>query len=139
MAYASQTKVPIDRTIGEIQKVLHKAKADGFMFASIEGKACIGFNINGRSVRMKLSLVNKSSNKNNTEKNKADQINRAKWRGLLLCIKAKLESVESGIETFDQAFMPHIVLSSGETIGEKLLLAFNDLEEQSPHFLLGIY
>jgi hypothetical protein len=38
-----------------------------------------------------------------------------------LVIKAKLEGVASGIETFDQAFMAHILLPNGETTGEQLI------------------
>lgn len=46
---------------------------------------------------------------------------RERWRALVLCIKAKLESVESNIETFEEAFLPHIVTATGETIGELVL------------------
>ena len=42
---------------------------------------------------------------------------RRRWRALLLVIKAKLESVESGIETFEEAFASQIVLANGQTVG----------------------
>jgi hypothetical protein len=42
---------------------------------------------------------------------------------LLLCIKAKLESVEAKIETFEEAFLAHVVLPDGETVGEHALPA----------------
>jgi hypothetical protein len=32
---------------------------------------------------------------------------------LFLCIKAKLESVESGIETFEEAFLAHVLTPNG--------------------------
>jgi hypothetical protein len=35
-----------------------------------------------------------------------------------LAVKAKLEVVESGISTFEDEFMPHIVLPSGQTVSE---------------------
>ncbi len=44
---------------------------------------------------------------------------RQKWRALLLVIKAKLESVESEIETLEQAFYANIVLPSGLTVYEE--------------------
>ena len=50
-----------------------------------------------------------------------EQALRTRWRALLLCIKAKLESVESGIETFDTAFMAQIVLPDGRTVEERVL------------------
>lgn len=49
-----------------------------------------------------------------------EQQTRAKWRALLLCIKAKLESVESGIESFENAFMAHVVMPDGRTVGEHI-------------------
>ena len=47
-----------------------------------------------------------------------EQACRERWRALVLCLKGKLESIESGIETFEQAFLAHTFLPSGETFGE---------------------
>jgi hypothetical protein len=44
--------------------------------------------------------------------------NREAWRALLLCIKAKLVSVESKIETFEEAFLAHVVMPDGKTAYE---------------------
>ncbi len=41
-------------------------------------------------------------------------------RALLLVIKAKLESVESGIETLEQAFLAHVVMANGQTVYERI-------------------
>jgi hypothetical protein len=41
----------------------------------------------------------------------------------LLCIKAKLEAVEAKIETFEEAFLAHVVLPDGKTVGEHALPA----------------
>lgn len=137
MAYAQNTKVPVERTIGEIQKILNKAGASGFMFATMEGSAYIGFTFKDRTVKMKLNLVKMlPTDKLQHIKNK-EQVNKAKWRGLLLCIKAKIESVESGIETFEEAFLPHILLGNGMTVGDKMIPYMEQLEDQSPAILLG--
>lgn len=45
-----------------------------------------------------------------------EQINRGRWRLLLLCIKAKLESVASGVETFEESFLAHVVMPDGKTV-----------------------
>jgi len=45
---------------------------------------------------------------------------RARWRALLLCIKAKLEAIESGITEFEDEFLPYIVLPDGRTAAEWL-------------------
>jgi hypothetical protein len=47
-----------------------------------------------------------------------ERTRREKWRALLLSIKAKLVSVESGIETFEEAFMAHVVMPDGSTVSE---------------------
>jgi hypothetical protein len=113
--YASKTKVPVDRTIAEIQKLLVTYKADSFAFATEKGRIAIMFRMSNKAVRfvLPLPLENRYS-----VKTKFEQDLRQKYRALLLAIKAKLESVASGIETFEQAFMAHIVLPSGQTFGE---------------------
>ena len=45
---------------------------------------------------------------------------RARWRALLLVIKAKLEAVESGITTFETEFLPCTVLPGGATVAEEI-------------------
>lgn len=49
---------------------------------------------------------------------KWEQACRQKWRCLALAIKAKLEAVESGIATFEEEFMSHIILPDGKTVGQ---------------------
>lgn len=46
--------------------------------------------------------------------------NRQRWRALALVIKAKLEAVETGIVSFEQEFLPHLVLPNGGTVHEWL-------------------
>ena len=46
---------------------------------------------------------------------------RQRWRALALVIKAKLESVETGVATFEEEFMANIVLPSGQTMAEYAL------------------
>jgi hypothetical protein len=45
---------------------------------------------------------------------------RARWRALLLIIKAKLEAVEAGITEFEDEFLSHVVLPDGGTAGQWL-------------------
>ena len=49
---------------------------------------------------------------------KAAQARRSQWRALMLCIKAKLESVASNIETFEEAFLAHVVMPDNKTVYE---------------------
>ena len=47
---------------------------------------------------------------------KWEQACRQRWRALALVIKAKLEAVESGITTFEDEFLAHIVMPDGQTV-----------------------
>lgn len=55
-----------------------------------------------------------------------EQAHRQKARALLLVIKAKLESVESGVETFEQAFLPNVVMADGATVYERIAAPIAD-------------
>ena len=62
---------------------------------------------------------------------------RRRWRALVLCVKAKLEVVESGISTFEQEFLAHIVVAGGKTIGQEMVPRLGDVAAGGP-LLLGM-
>lgn len=111
MAYAQRTKVPIERTKTEIESELRKHKADRFAYLADPDRAVVAFELEGRRIRFVLPLPV-------GEKLGDQQERRALWRALFLCIKAKLESVVSGIETFEEAFLAHVVMPDGKTVYE---------------------
>jgi hypothetical protein len=117
MTYASETSVPVERTRAEIERTLMRYGANGFAYGTEVGRAMIGFQTKERRIRFILPLV---APQRATMK-QAEQFMRSRWRALLLSIKAKLEAVESGIETFDEAFMSHIVMPNGQTMAEHAL------------------
>lgn len=130
MAYATNTSVSVERTEGEIKGTLRRYGATAMAVFENAEHAIIAFEMRGRRVTMKLPLPDRT-NKEFTEtpsgkwaRSDADaykaweQACRGKWRAMLLCIKAKLESVESGIETFEESFLAHIQMPDGLTVGE---------------------
>lgn len=114
MVYAADTKVPVEQTRTEIERTLNRYGATSFAFFIEQSRAMVVFEANKRRVRFNLPLPAKDGA---TEAKHAKTL-RAKWRALLLCIKAKLESVEAGIETFEEAFLSHVVMPDGQTVGE---------------------
>ncbi|MDB4997580.1 MAG: hypothetical protein JWM74_5012 [Myxococcaceae bacterium] len=116
MAYAKRTKVPADRTRGEIEKLLKTNGASAFAYASDVGKVMIIFVMNDRRLRfvVPMPIVNKTGT---NERDVARETAR-RWRSLLLLVKAKLEAVESKIVGFDEEFLAHIVIG-GETVGDR--------------------
>lgn len=125
--YALHTKITSEKTLSEIQSLLSKYKAGKFGFVQDELVSMVGFEIKNRQIRFMLPMPNRENLKkdnrgyirNKTKINNIyEQEKRSRWRALLLSIKAKLESVETGIETFEEAFLAHIVLPEGKTMGE---------------------
>lgn len=110
MAYAERTRTPIDKTRLEIERLVIGRGATAFgSFLELE-KATIALRLQDRNIQFRLPLPAKMK----------DQAKMSLWRALLLVIKAKLESVDSGIETVEEAFLSHIVTPTGRTVMEEI-------------------
>lgn len=133
--FAEGTAVPVERSRGEIERTLARYGADQFVYGWDADQALVAFRADGRQVRFTLPLpdrqdraithqrVNQHSGgmrqRSPAEQVKAyEQASRQCWRALALVIKAKLEAVESGIVTFEQEFLAHMVLPNGQTVGD---------------------
>jgi len=111
MTYAARTRVPVEKTKTEIETTLARYGADRFAYFTEASKAIIVFEVQDRRVRFDLPLPEGAGER-------IQQQRRERWRALLLCIKAKLESVTSKIETFEEAFLAHVVMPDGRTVYE---------------------
>jgi hypothetical protein len=131
MRYAQETTVPVDRSKAEIERLIQRYGATEFATGWKQERAVIQFKMRDRYVRFILPLPGKqefektpSGRRTRSEHDafKAwEQGCRQRWRALALTIKAKLESVESGIEEFESAFMAQVVMPDGKTISEHVL------------------
>jgi hypothetical protein len=125
VSYASNSSVPVARSQDEIRRTLEKYGATGFMFGEANAQALCAFEMKQRRIKfvMELPVYGKAKDKKNyiMSQKECDQRVRTSWRCLLLAIKAKLECAESGISTFEQEFMAHIVMPNGQTIGQAIL------------------
>lgn len=117
MTYAADSAVPVERSRQEIERTLERYGASHFAYGSGPGEAVIMFQANSRRIKFTLPLT---PPKQSSEKQIA-QFMRTRWRCLLLSIKAKLETVESGISSFETEFMPFTVLPNGQTAAEHAL------------------
>lgn len=107
MTYAKDTKVPVSRTRDEIERTLRRYGAEAFAYGWADGRSQVEFHATGRRVRITVPMVDVT-----------DQQERARWRAVLLVIKAKLEAIEAGISTFEAEFLANVVLPNGRTVGE---------------------
>ncbi len=116
--FAKDTRVPVTQTRSEIEKLLAKSKAKQFGTAVDYdlAQARVQFRLHDRIVRFVVTLPTRGFDRRATER--YEQAERQRWRALLLVIKAKLESVESEIETFEEAFLANIVMPNDKTVAE---------------------
>ncbi len=129
MTYAKGTEVAVEKTEAEIKATIRKYGATAFGSFEEPGFASVAFRMNDRNVMFKLPLPRqdderflrdgRNSVRSPEKRFEAwEQSCRERWRALLLCIKAKLESVEAGIETFEDAFLAHIQMGDGLTVSQ---------------------
>ena len=108
MAYAETTKVPFEKTVSDIIAMLRKAGAAQVGQMEEDSRLTILFGLADRQIRFRVTWENTA----NSKKQRA--------RALFLVIKAKLESVVSEVETFEQAFLANIVMGDGKTVHERV-------------------
>lgn len=128
--FASKTEVPAEKTRAEIESTVRRYGADGFLSGWEGRSAMVQFRSAGRYVRLTMELPDRDDREFTTYRQGSttfrrvdsqaqklwEQACRQRWRAMLLLIKAKLEAVESGIVTFEQEFLPQIVMPEGGTV-----------------------
>lgn len=131
--YAENTSVSVEGSKAEIERLLQRYGADQFISGWDQKKAYILFRMADRQVKFELPLPDKNdpeftctpSRRQKRSESKAfeawEQGCRRKWRALALVVKAKLEAVESGITTFQDEFLAHVMLPDGSTVSEFII------------------
>lgn len=138
MAYEN-TDVPVSRSQGHIRDLLRKHGAQQFSFSEAEmldgtRLATVDFVHQGHAVRIRVPLrppdpddIRKrvqrarSRTREQIEADAYEQEERRIWRVLFHTLKARLVVVEEGVETFEQAFLAHLVdPATGLTVWERV-------------------
>jgi len=135
--YAETTSVSSGQSRLDIETILTKHGASAFGYATQDGRAEIMFDMRGRRIRFAVPLPDRrdpafvltpAKRQRRTAAAAAEayeQAIRQRWRALHLVIRAKIEAVEAGITTFDDEFMAHIQLPSGERFGDLAAVALD--------------
>lgn len=133
--YAEGTTVSPEKSRAEIERLVRQHGAVKVGSFSDQEQAVVTFATADRMVKFSVpmpspqdpAMVKRARGRRTWATPTAAQLQavcaaeeRRRWRCLLLAIKAKLESVESRIETFDEAFLAHIVTPGGRTIIEEI-------------------
>lgn len=151
MRYAQNTEVSSDKSRMEIERILQKYGASGFMYGWKGDAAVIAFEMHGKSIKFILPLPNKNDKKFKVTPKREylrteqeayqawEQACRQKWRALTLCIKAKLEASESGITTFEHEFLAHFVMPGGQIFGDYIIPQIEEVRKSGklPKLMIG--
>lgn len=125
--YASKTTVPVERSRVEIERTLARYGASAFSYGYDQEHSVVMFAAAGRKLRFEIVsptvenyLYTPTGRRRSTRdaENVAAQEEKQRWRALALIIKAKLEAVQAGIVSFEEEFLAHILLPTGDTVGE---------------------
>lgn len=138
MAYETTT-VNVEKSQGEIRGLLAKHRAQRFAFGEEtddDGRqwAAVTFSHQGFTVRMRVPHKELDRRKvrdkaeratrrtyGDIEAEMAEQEAKRIWRVMAWNLKARLVAVEEQLETFEEAFLAHLIdPSTGETIYEQL-------------------
>lgn len=133
MPYAAGTDVSLQKSIADLEKLIRSKGFNGFVQGVADDRLVIAFSsAAGRQVRFIVPVrepdnsllehmrhvIKASYGKLPTTVEQAwEQHRRQLGRALLLTVKAKIECIEAGIETFEDAFMSQLALPDGRTVG----------------------
>lgn len=142
--FAAHTAVAVDKTKGELERLLvkHGAAQYGTAHDDANGFAVVYFALANRQIRLQIPIPKldswpdpKVSYQKNTpqgwvrwgEASRAqwvraqwEQACRTRWRCMLLIVKAKLELIGMKLSTVDREFLPDITLPDGRSVYEWL-------------------
>lgn len=131
MAYAEGTAVSVEKSVAEIVTLIRKR--DGAQIAQLDddSRYVFAFTMRQRQVRFVVQFADLTERRFNVDgrgsrleppkaREKWEGHRRQRMRALLLVIKAKFESVESEVETFEEAFLANVVMPGGMTVAETI-------------------
>lgn len=112
--FAEGTSVEVGKSRMEVEKLLQKHGATQVIIGtdSEHGGGFVHFALDGRQYR--LFVPKREGNRNER------QVERERWRALLLLLKAKLEVVASEMVTMEQEFLAYVMLPNGRTVGAEI-------------------
>lgn len=122
----SGTEVPVSKSQEDLRKQLISSGAEQFSFGQGSDWAGVEFVHAGHLVRLRCPVkpgnaaMVKAHHSSEEKQRLADEREHARvWRVLVWSVKARLVAVDEGLESFEQAFLPHIVdPGSGRTLWE---------------------
>ncbi len=115
--YAARTTVSPEKSQAEIDATLKRYGCDQRMWGRDDTlhMVAIAFRRKGQGYRMQMPLPVSGYSMGAA---KAEAETRRRFRVLLIWLKAQFEMVDTGLITFEDAFMPHAILPDGRTAAQ---------------------
>lgn len=146
MKYAKGTGVSIEKSRGEIERILKRFGATQFAYAWKDQTAVVSFEAKNLRLRFVMKLPSQKEERfTKTEARGSDRSPevaerlweseaRQSWRALALLVKAKLAAVDAGITSFQEEFLSHVVIpqpggrsaTAGEWLIPQLAVAYDN-------------
>lgn len=130
--YARGTEVSESRSLEELRDVIQRYGADKFGYAEEPEGIEVGFKADGLMVRFRVPMplledaafrltpkTGKPRSKSAQAKAYMDERKR-RMRSLVLLVKAKLVGVRDGVVTFEEEFLPYVLVADGRTVAEAM-------------------
>lgn len=142
--YADKTQVSESNSKVELDEMLRKWKASNVAVGGSETEALVYFAVAGWNVKFKMAMPTDADARKHGKKDRwggisdsaraawIEQERRRRWRALVLTIKAKLVSVENAVESFENAFLAHLVIEGGATVGDRVGPALAEAKAGGP-------
>jgi hypothetical protein len=113
--FAEGTSVDVTKSRMEVEQLLAKHGAAQVLIGSDAAlrQGFVAFTLLGRQYRLLVPA-------REAKRGKEQQVDRERWRALVLILKAKLEVVASGMVTMEQEFLAYMVLPNGSTVGAEI-------------------
>lgn len=137
MSYADDTSVSVERSRAQLEQMVISRGAGQYasMYDVDKGRAIVMWTMQGRQIRLGVPLPDPRADRFKFRKTRNgyesqlelaperkrslwEQACRARWRAILLIVKAKFEAVEAGCTTFEREFLSDTVMADGQTLAE---------------------
>ncbi len=133
MTYARGTNVSINRSRDELERTLERFGATGMLWLRDDEarRMIVGFKRDRRAYRFTIVMLTwEDCEKTPTgilrtravAVKTADQETRRRFRSLANFVKAVMDAEDSGIINAEEALLPYLVLSSGQTLADEVEL-----------------
>ena len=120
--YAAGTQVPIARSKAELERTLEAYGADQYMAGWDNKREIVAFRHTESQLMIRFEIPTTDE----------EREHRRQWRVLVYVVKAKLESIASGVSTFQEEFFAWVVQPNGRTFGEQYIPLLGNMESLPP-------